>query len=80
MTAAEQFGRNVFIARRRLGLSQETLAIFGGVHRQEVGLVERGKRELRLSTILKLMRALGTEPNDLLGDVKLPKPLPLSER
>src|SRR4051794_6474603 len=74
VTAAEQFGREVFIARRRLGLSQETLAIFAGVHRQEIGLIERGKREPRLATILKLMRALKVEPNDLLAGVRLPKP------
>lgn len=66
MTPAEQFGNNVFKARRRLGISQEILAIFAGVHRQEVGLIERGKREPRLETILKLTLALGVEPNELL--------------
>lgn len=74
MTPAEQFGRNVFMARRRLGVSQEVLAIFAGVHRQEVGLVERGKREPRLVTILKLTQALGVEPNDLLLGINPHKP------
>ena len=52
MSPTEQFGRNVFMARRRLGLSQETLAIFAGLHRTEIGLLEQGKREPKLTTIL----------------------------
>lgn len=79
MTPAEQFGRKVFMARRRLGVSQETLATFAGLHRQEVGLIERAQREPRLVTILKLMRALGVEPAELFDGVKLPKPLPPKE-
>jgi DNA-binding XRE family transcriptional regulator len=54
------------MARRRLGVSQETLAVSAGLHRQEIGLLERGRREPRLTTILKLLGALGEEPNGLL--------------
>jgi transcriptional regulator with XRE-family HTH domain len=79
-TPAEQFGNNVFKFRRRLGVSQEPLAIFAGLHRTEIGLLENGKREPKLETIVKLIRALGVEPNHLLADVKLPKPKPISER
>lgn len=78
--AAKLFGRNVFVVRHRLGLTQEILAIYAGLHRSEIGLIERGLREPRLETILKLMRALGVEANVLFKDVKLPKPKPLSER
>jgi transcriptional regulator with XRE-family HTH domain len=74
VSPAEQFGRKVFIARRRAGLTQETLAIFAGLHRTEIGLIERGKREPKLETILKLLRALGVEPNELLQGVKLEIP------
>jgi transcriptional regulator with XRE-family HTH domain len=75
MTPPEkQFGRNVFMARRRLGLTQEILAIFAGLHRTEIGLIENGKREPKLKTILKLLRALDIEPNVLFEGVKLEKP------
>lgn len=74
MTPAEEFGRRVFMARRRLGVSQEVLAIFAGVHRQEVGLIERGKREPRLTTILKLRQALRVEANELLMGINPHKP------
>ena len=73
-SAAEQFGRNVAAARHRLGHTQEILAIYAGLHRSEIGAIERGEREPQLTTILKLLRSLKAEPNDLLGDVKLPKP------
>jgi transcriptional regulator with XRE-family HTH domain len=74
MTPAEEFGSRVFKARRRLGVSQEMLAIFAGVHRQEVGLIERGRREPRLETILKVTQALGVEPNELLMGINPHKP------
>jgi transcriptional regulator with XRE-family HTH domain len=73
-TVAEEFGRRVFMARRRLGLSQEVLAAYAGVHRQEVGLIERGRREPKLTTILKLTQALGVEPNELLKGINPHKP------
>jgi transcriptional regulator with XRE-family HTH domain len=78
VTPQEEFGRRVFMARRRAGISQETLAIFAGLHRTEVGLIERGRREPKLTTILKLLRGLGVEPNDLLSglraETRRPKP------
>jgi len=79
VTAPEQFGRKIFIARRRAGLTQETLAIFAGLHRTEIGLIELGKREAKLITILKLLRALGVEPNDLLMGIS-PDPKPPKRR
>lgn len=66
MTPVEQFGRNLFLARRRAWLSQEQLAARAGLHRTEIGLLERGKREPRLITILKLLDALEAQPQQLL--------------
>lgn len=79
MTPAEEFGRRVFMARRRRGISQEVLAIFAGLHRTEIGLIERGKREPKLITILKLIRALKVEPNELLLGMR-PDPKPPKRR
>lgn len=44
--------------------------MFTGLHRTEIGLLERGKREPRLTTILKVVRGLGVEPNDLLKGLR----------
>jgi transcriptional regulator with XRE-family HTH domain len=39
------------------------------MHRTEVGLLERSERDPQLATIVKLARALGVEPAELLADV-----------
>lgn len=65
MTLAEQFARNLFRERRRLGVSQEALAGFAGPHRTEVQKLEKGLREPRLSTVVKLARGLGVDPSVL---------------
>ena len=44
--------------RVRLRLSHEDLARRPSLHRTEIGLIERGKREPRLGTIVKLAGAL----------------------
>ena len=70
MSAAERFGRNLFMARRRAGISQESLARFARLHRTEIGLLENGRREPRLVTILKLSHGLGLEPGELLAGMR----------
>ncbi|MGC1165337.1 MAG: helix-turn-helix transcriptional regulator [Solirubrobacterales bacterium] len=63
---ALRFGRNLFMARRRAGLSQEELASTASLHRTEIGLLERGGRVARIDTLLKLAGALELPPGDLL--------------
>lgn len=63
---AERFGRNVFRARRRAGLSQEELRIRAALHRTQIGMVERGLRLARLDTIIKLAGGIEVPPGELL--------------
>ncbi|HEX6665784.1 MAG TPA: helix-turn-helix transcriptional regulator [Solirubrobacterales bacterium] len=70
MTVAEQFGRNLFMARRRAYISQEALGRAPGLHRTHIGLLEKGTREPRLDTILKLADALGVEAGDLIFRIR----------
>ena len=63
----ERFGRNVFHARRRAGLSQEDLRVRAAVHRTQIGLVERGGRLARLDTIIKLADSIEVDPGELLN-------------
>lgn len=69
MHPTEQFARNLRSQRKRVGLSQEALGASCDLHRTEISLLERGKREPRLSTIVRLARGLGIAPRDLLNDV-----------
>jgi len=69
MSVAEKFGRNLFMARRRAGLSEEELAIRAELHRSEVGLLEKGRRTPRIDTVARLAGALEAESADLLRGI-----------
>jgi transcriptional regulator with XRE-family HTH domain len=56
--AAIQFGKNLERHRRRAGLSQARLAYLAILDRSEISLLERGLREPRLGTVIKLAGAL----------------------
>lgn len=70
MTLAQRFGRKLFTARRRLGVSQEALAGFAGLHRTEVQKLEAGLREPRLGTIVRLAYGLGIDPGELVKGLR----------
>lgn len=70
MESHERFGRNLKQARKRRGWTQEDLGHAAGLHSTEIGRLERGDREPRLSTIVKLARALKITAADLLDGVK----------
>jgi len=59
-------GSNLRAARKRLGLTQEEVAERSGVHPTEVSRIEAGKRDPRISTLLRLARAVEVEPGRLL--------------
>jgi transcriptional regulator with XRE-family HTH domain len=60
------FGTNLRDARKRLGLTQEEVAERSGVHPTEVSRIEAGKRDPRVSTLLRLARAVEVRPGQLL--------------
>jgi transcriptional regulator with XRE-family HTH domain len=65
--AAVQFGMNLQRYRRRAGLSQGRLGYLAVLNRTEISLLERGRREPRLSTVVKLASALEVSLNMLLA-------------
>jgi transcriptional regulator with XRE-family HTH domain len=69
-TVLTAFGRRVRAAREARGLSQEALADRAGLHRTYVGSAERGLRNVSLTNILKLCRALGVRPGELLDGLQ----------
>ena len=67
---AAAFGERVRAARVAKGLSQEALAEAAGLHRTYVGSAERGLRNVSLHNILRLARALGVAPGELLDGLE----------
>jgi transcriptional regulator with XRE-family HTH domain len=68
-TSRDLVGRNLAALRKKAGFSQEELAFRADVHRTEVSLIERGKRDPRLGTLVKLARALEVAPAILITGV-----------
>lgn len=60
-----RFAVNLRKARRAAGITQQELGDRCDLHRTEVSLLERGGREPRLGTIVKLAGALGVSPESL---------------
>ena len=62
----KRFGENVRAARLRRGWTQEDLAHEAGLSVVQVSRVERGVREVRLTTLTRLVGALKVPPSELL--------------
>ncbi|HKF83638.1 MAG TPA: helix-turn-helix transcriptional regulator [Solirubrobacterales bacterium] len=74
--AAKQLGRSLFLARRRVDLSQEKLAKLCGLHRTEIGLLEQGRRIPRIDTLIKLASSLEIDVEELLKGIAWVVPAP----
>ena len=59
-----QFGKKVRAERRKQSLSQEKLAEKSGLHRNYIGAVERGEKNISLINIEKIAKALQIETSD----------------
>lgn len=69
MDKRDRFAVNLRRARQAAGISQEELAERCELHRTEVSLLERGGREPRLGTMIKLATALGTTAEELCAGI-----------
>lgn len=69
MDERKTFAENLRQQRTERGLSQMALGNAAGLHFSEISLLERGGRDPRLSTIVKLARGLGVPPERLLDGI-----------
>ena len=67
--ARSLFGENLRAHRERAGLSQERLSARARLHRTEISLIERGQRDPRLSTVVRLADALDVPTASLLDEI-----------
>ncbi len=70
VSAKSLFGRTVRTLREARGYSQEELAERATLHRNYVGSLERGERNVAIENIVKLARALSVRPADLFEDIR----------
>jgi transcriptional regulator with XRE-family HTH domain len=63
---AVSFGRRLKAVRRDQGMSQEDLARRTDLHTTAISRMERGAREPRITTVLRLAEGLGVPPSALM--------------
>ncbi len=61
-----KLGEKIRKIRKDASLSQEELAHKAKLHRTYIGMIERGEKNITLTNIDKISRALGTEIKKLL--------------
>jgi transcriptional regulator with XRE-family HTH domain len=63
-------GQRIRNERERRGMSQEGFANLSGLHRTEVGLLEKGRITPRLDTLLLISHRLGLSVSELLQRIE----------
>jgi transcriptional regulator with XRE-family HTH domain len=66
----ERFGAVLRKRREAVGLSQEALAAAAGLHRNYVGLLERGRQVPSILVVEKLAAALGITMSSLFREIE----------
>jgi transcriptional regulator with XRE-family HTH domain len=66
----EQFAANLRRLRGEAELTQERLGALASMHPTEISRLERAVRDPQLSTLVRIARALGVSPCDLLAEVE----------
>ena len=61
----ERFGDRIRVLRTEQGYTQETLAEASGLHRNYIGGIERGERNVGLDNVYLLAETLGVTVADL---------------
>ena len=69
-----ELGSRIRTQRKRIGASQEQLALWAGVDRSYFGAVERGERNITFFVLCRLCVALKCDVAALTGDIPIPAP------
>lgn len=75
---ARQVGRRIRKRRRFIDMTQEELAFRSEVHRTQFTLIENGRRQPRLHTLIRIGTALDLSPCQLLEGISWEPASPVS--
>lgn len=65
-----EFGQNLRRLRLESGLTQEKLGELSGLHRNYISSVERGERNVGISSIFRLAKGLKIHPSRMFEHIK----------
>ena len=65
-----EFGKKVREERRKQRLSQEQLAEIAGLHRTYIGMIERAEKNITLTNVNKICRALSIDISAMFKDLR----------
>lgn len=61
----KKLGDTLRALRAKTGMSQEDLAEEANIHRNFVGMIERGEREVGSYKLIQIAKALGAKPEEV---------------
>ena len=67
MRSRARFGANVRRLRKARGLSQEKFAFACNLHRNYIGSIERGERNVSIDSMERIATTLGVDLKELVG-------------
>ena len=70
MKVADRFGENVLRIRQARKLTQEALAERAQIHRTQITLIETGRRQPGIETVVRLAGALEVSPESLFDGIR----------
>jgi transcriptional regulator with XRE-family HTH domain len=73
-----ELGKNIVAIRKKLGLSQEALALEAGLDRTYVGGIERGERNVAVLNLYRIAKTLNIKPARLFRGIE-PTEIDLTE-
>lgn len=65
----KQLGQRISDYRKKMGISQEKLALLSGLDRTYISGIERGKRNPSILSLQKIINVLGINFEDLFKDM-----------
>jgi len=66
-----KIGVNIRTVRKQRGYSQEEFADIVGFSRSYYTEIETGKRNISVLNLIKIMKALNVNPNEIISSIKL---------